>query len=539
MTSTRQIDFARFRTDPLALQAACWPHVYFYREQREVLRSLVENRYTWVPAAQKMGKDFVAGFACVWFFLTRWPCRVVTTSAKDEHLDVLWGEINAFVNSARHPDGTPIPLLAKEGGPLIVKHHEVNRVVRGKKCPKSYVKGMVAGDDSMAAMGGHHVPTMSAVPHTMFLGDECSSVTDEYEEKARPWAQRLFFIGNTWECDNFWRKGVERGDVPHGDESRPGLYSKVIRIPAEASPNVRVNLAMERAGRRPDGRMVMPGVKPWFEYQDDLRHLDPIQQTVCLHARFYVGKELRLFPQEWLTLARRLAIKYRGRKRRAKAIGVDPAEGGDKTAICVVDELGVIDLVALQTPNTAVIKGMVINLGTKYGVPAWNWVFDRGGGGKQIADELKEAGYPVRTVAFGEAPTHHPRPETVQYDVRVEDLESRGAYVSRRAEMYGRLSDAMNPERRGEAGADPENDVSFSIPGEYTALFDQLQHFPKLYDGEGKLRLPPKHKKDAKSKSKEKSLTELIGHSPDEADALVLAYYGMVEDPLYSEASGY
>lgn len=522
--------------DPFLVQKVLWPDTYFYKEQRDVVESVWQNRFTYVPAAQKMGKDYVAGFVMLVYFLTRHPCRIVNTSANDDHLVVLWAELEDWIARSR------FPLLAKEGGNLYTKHREMRKTVGGKVHKKSYVKGMVAADDRIAAMGGHHVADPGdGVPRTLFLPDECSSVRAEYMSVAEPWAHRILCIGNTWDCPqtHFWRAGIERGNVEYEDKTRPGLYSKVIHIPADRSPNVRYALAEIAAGRKPSGRMIVPGPKDWYAYQEGLAKYDDIERCVKLDARFYVGKELRLFPPEWLTHARRLAIKYRGKRRKALAVGVDPAEGGDKTSLCAVDQLGVVELLSLQTPDTNQIPGLVVNFGLRHGVDPGNWVFDRGGGGKQHADRLRDLGFHVRTVAFGESPTHHPRPETVQYDTRVEDMEQRGAYVNRRAEMYGRLSAAVDPGVRvgeDELGRAVFSKPGFAIPGEYDALFQQLGPIPKLYDGEGKLRLPPKHKKDAKSK--EVTLTELIGHSPDEADSLVLAYYGMVEDPLVTEVGG-
>jgi hypothetical protein len=43
------------------------------------------------------------------------------------------------------------------------------------------------------------------------------------------------------------------------------------------------------------------------------------------------------------------------------------------------------------------------------------------------------------------------------------------------------------------------------------------------YDGEGVIWLPPKNKPDPTSNKE--SLVDIIGHSPDEADSLVLAYH--------------
>lgn len=502
--------------DPLILQQVNWPHATFTDYQRDIVRSVWENRYTFVPAAQKMGKDYIAAYICLAFFLTRPECRIVNTSAKDDHLVVLWGEMTRWINTSKYP------LRDKEGGPLIVKHREINKIIAGKKCALSYIKGMVAADDSVAAMGGHHIATTNpSEPRTLFVGDECSSVNDEYEEKASPWAHRLLFIGNTWDCKNFWYDGIEKGDVPR-DDGRGGFYAKVIRVPADRSPNVRYAMAEIESGKKPSGRIIVPGVKDWWEYQEDRKHLDEVNQCVRLDAQFYKGKELRLFPPTWLVHAERLARKYRGTRRKARAIGIDPAEGGDKTAICAVDDRGVIELLSCKTPDTNQIPGMVIAFGLKHKVDPSDWVFDRGGGGKQHADRLRDLGYNVRTVAFGEAPTEPIKPSVTLYDDRIENAESRGAFVNRRAEMYGTLSQLMDPSR----GIGNDNEIGFAIPAEYAELFKQLGPIPKLYDGEGKLRLPPKHKKDPKSK--EVSLTELIGHSPDEADALVLAVFGMM-----------
>jgi hypothetical protein len=57
------------------------------------------------------------------------------------------------------------------------------------------------------------------------------------------------------------------------------------------------------------------------------------------------------------------------------------------------------------------------------------------------------------------------------------------------------------------------------------SLGDQLKVFPLRYDGEGRMTLPPKNKRDPKSN--EVTLVDMIGHSPDEADALAIAYYCM------------
>ena len=87
--------------DPVEYQVKCWPHVHLYNKQREILYSVMENEETFVPAGNALGKDFVAALCALWFFCTRRPARVVTTSVKYDQLnDVLWGEIRNFIHTS-------------------------------------------------------------------------------------------------------------------------------------------------------------------------------------------------------------------------------------------------------------------------------------------------------------------------------------------------------------------------------------------------------------------------------------------------------
>src|SRR6516165_73934 len=84
--------------DPLKLGRILWPDVRFYKQQEEIIHSVLWNDETYVPAGNMLGKDFVAGFIAVTFFLIfpeskQQHTRVITTSVKDDHLRVLWGEI--------------------------------------------------------------------------------------------------------------------------------------------------------------------------------------------------------------------------------------------------------------------------------------------------------------------------------------------------------------------------------------------------------------------------------------------------------------
>jgi hypothetical protein len=82
---------------------------------------------------------------------------------------------------------------------------------------------------------------------------------------------------------------------------------------------------------------------------------------------------------------------------------------------------------------------------------------------------------------------------------------------------------------------DPTGNLAgFGLPAEYDELRRQLCPMPKLTDEEGRLRMLPKNKRS--STSREQTLVELIGNSPDEADAFVLAVHGMLHKKTVTRA---
>lgn len=555
--------------DPMKVKALLWPDVYFYKQQRQIIYSAWDNDQTFAPAGNMLGKDFTAGFIVVAGFLTRYPCRIVTTSAKEDHLRVLWGEMGRYIQTSKYP------LDFKKGGPLILNHQEIKRMVDGERCPISYVRGMVASEATEAAMQGHHCAksghrptkngesTPDGVWRTLFLADECSSVPHTYWRLASTWAHRMLAIGNTWPCENFFKYAVKGkpgtddrgGDIPRkfteDDQKRwvsvykdvepdklpmsvttrenapNGYVRKIVQIRATDSPNVRLALAEIAAGKDPSGEILVPGVKDWNEYQKNLIIWDEMEQSVSLNAEFYEGSTIKLFPDAWLTRAEELAstIKASKCKRVARGMGVDPAEGGDKSAWVITDELGVIDCVSMKTPDTNKVVTETLSLMFRYGLTAEQVVFDRGGGGKEHADRLRASGHNVRTMGFGESVTPDPRRGYTSTGQKVDQKEHRYAYFNRRAEMYGELSEMLNPAYSG-----------FAIPRWFGQFRLQLYPIPKVFDSEGRLKLPPKNKSESGS-SKTVCLVDLIGHSPDEADALVLAVYAMSHKPVPLRAS--
>ena len=210
-------------SDVLLFSKRYWPEVRWYLEQREIIRSLTEVNDTVVPAAKRMGKDYAAAFIALVFFICPqlffaedyvrqveswrkpgqpdWQVhtrRVITTSVKEAHLDVLWGEMSRFLLTAS------IPLLESKGGHLVVNSMEI-RLKEERDAvaePLNYLKGMVAKED--VSMAGHH----SA--YGLFLADEASALRNENFKQAKGWAHKTLLIGNTNPTNNIFRDLIEQ-----------------------------------------------------------------------------------------------------------------------------------------------------------------------------------------------------------------------------------------------------------------------------------------------------------------------------------------
>jgi hypothetical protein len=554
--------------DPLAFAAAFWPHVTFYDKQREIIYSVVSDDETVVPAGNMLGKDFVAGFIALYFFMTRHPCRIVTTSAKEKHLNVLWGELNRFILTARHrvANGAVInPLTHPLGDHLICNQFDIRKIIGGSKCPISYIMGLVANADTIESFQGHHTDDSDGIKRGLFIGDEASTLSDDVFSMVKTWAKRKLLIGNTWDCSNYFYRSV-KGDPaindPGGDMKREyaeGFHRRVIHITAEDSPNIKLARKQIAKGRIPDDERLIPGVKSWSQYQLDLKLMDPIEQSVSLLAQFYEGAQVKLIPQEWLQHAHDLALELQSQgrilskdpltgkqvfrkrstgKRKAKAIGVDTAEGGDMTVWCAVDEDGILDIISEKTPDTSKIPGKTIAFMKEWACKPEDVLFDRGGGGYQHVQQLHRMGFPVRCVMFGEQATmvdKYIRYFHTRKEKRV-DVEVRTIYKNRRAEMYGTLREILNPANETGFTIHPKYDIA--LPGR-RSLCGQLKVIPLWRTDEGILYLPPKHlNPDQKENPDKTTLVKMIGHSPDEADALVLAVFGMTHKPTRNVIRG-
>lgn len=497
--------------EPLKFQRLLWPDVHFFKEQRQIIESVVENDETFVPAGNELGKDFVCAFIILWFFCTRRPARIVTTSVQESQLtDVLWGEIKRFIDTSK----IKLPIL---------HNHLLMRQIRndGSIVPQAECRGIVAKAGE-GLLGRHWARGPNDLPMCMAAFDEASAISDITYLSSDTWTHRKIVIGNCFPTTNFFYTGVKQGDLrsPKDDKS---YWRKIIKIKATQSPNVRRGLEQEKRGIEPDNKIIVPGVVSYADYKKRRVTWDEQMQSVGLDAEWWEGRETRLIPKEWLERAMKLPKP--SIKNTKVAMGVDSAEGNDSSTWCIATSGGVLDLIAEKTFDTTIIVAKTKLLMRQYKIGAQNVFFDRGGGGKQHCDRLRKDGHPVVSVGFGEAATPPRRYGRTPVKQKTKDKEQTYIYKNRRAELYGTLRMLL----------DPVGDHNWHIPEKVlyekrsdggATLYEQLTMLPLLYDEEGRLYLPPKRKKP---NSTIQSLIELLGCSPDEADALALVAYGLMQ----------
>lgn len=212
--------------DPIEFQQILWPSVKLYDKQKEMIYAVRDARETFVVAGNQLGKDFVTGYICLSFFIAPWlyfprsyvqevermgrtvngrvqpdyivhQRRIVTTSVRDDHLDILWGEISRFYQLCA------LPLDEA----LTFTHHELRFKEETNKTTNvlCYLKGQTSATGE--GMSGHHAP------YTLGVGDEASGLDDEIYNQFKRWAKRMLFFGNPNPCQNFFRVQYQQGDL--------------------------------------------------------------------------------------------------------------------------------------------------------------------------------------------------------------------------------------------------------------------------------------------------------------------------------------
>lgn len=518
---------AGYQNDPLGFIGRLWPDCRFWKKQREIAESVALNFGTIVHSGIETGKGYVAARLILWFYATRFPCKVVATSVTFPQLkDSLWGEIGAALRTTVDVEGTEVPVREVLG--IDQKHMELRRIDQDTKRPyeDDWVRLRVAREVE-GMQGIHLTPLPDGGPTVLVVLDEASGVSDEFCTSLEGQAHRMLVQSQPLNTAGYFARKIRKGNEPDP------LYSdrlrwNVIHIDCARTPNVSAGRTWNRLGRKGACRVPIPGIMSYANYVSHIQEWDEYNITTRLRGRLPDSDEgWVVVPRPWLDGCREVwpQIDEEVRGRLPKWLGVDASHGrGDLACWAVVDRLGLVDLRTMSPdeakdkygqPDTVKMLERTRDLMTAYGIPGGRVIVDAGGGGQDaIADPLRREGVVVRLVDFGAAPS---------------TKRARKQYKNRRAELYGTLAEACNPTKWRQTELETPKcwERCFSIPpgDQYDALAEELPMIPKRYDREGKMHLPPKDKRDPNSK--EQSLREILGHSPDRSDAVALAVWGM------------
>lgn len=518
--------------DTIALIEWIWPDIKLYKQQKEIIRSVDDNPETIVPAGFKLGKDFVAGLIALSFFIKRKTARVITTSVSHTQLElVLWGEINNFIEMARR-NGKELPLR--------VNHMDIRRINNdGTVDMKGYLKGIQARDEQ--TLQGHHLPKdEDGTPNTLIIYDEASGVPDRFWNATAGWRHRLLAISNCNPCTNYFYRSVKEGTKRDMfDDSKK--FREIIRIKARDSPNYQYGSKERDLGLIVSDRQIIPGVVGFKEAEQQRNDWDDMAIAIGLDAKFYEGAEIKAFPKERIDRVSALfRKKFEAQPTKGKTLGVDPAAGGDLTSFAISDEDNdqswLVELQAMKTPDTMIIVDHIIVLMHQFGIKPEHVGIDAGGGGLQLAHNLRRKGFKgVKTINFGGKVKEAKLPGVRPLRKREQEEEKKVVYKNKRALLYYLLSFALN---ETDEDVKPylisQHHLDKSYATGRPTLRDQMEPIPRLIDDAGVLYMLPKQKKTkvpGSGEDKSITLTELVGTSPDELESILISHYLLHNKP--------
>lgn len=202
---------------------------------------------------------------------------------------------------------------------------------------------------------------------------------------------------------------------------------------------------------------------------------------------------------------------------RYEALGLDVAasEHGDYCALAWGETRGCKEIDLIQNPNTSMLKGEIYHLASQKGLDLRGGYIpigiDTGNMGGPLADMMELDGCFIIRIGGQAGP------------------DNREIYANKRAETYGELAGAMNPQTtHKEIWAIPDDDM---LHEELMALERIFLPDGKRYKLNSKARLSPEQK--ARNQNNVDSIQEKIGRSPDRADALGYLYQAVKQLPDY------
>lgn len=389
----------------------------YWKKQLEICDSVVRFPVTLVPTGNAIGKSFLAAGLLHWFLFTRQGSLVVATAPTQVQLEeVLWKEVERAYQGSRIPLGGRLlrsPLKVDLGGGWQALAYSTTKVER---------------------FSGHHATDLFAIL------DEASGVSDEiYEAISSLNPSRELMVGNPLRPSGaFYDRCKFKNPL-----------ANVIQISSMESPHIELE-------RSPWGL----ADRTWLEKARADYGEGSLWWTCHVLGEFPDSGVDSVIPGSWLDVAGEAIHRPAGRRR----IAIDLAEGrgGDRSAVLVRDDNGVLDLWSSATADFQMTASRACMMAQKYGVEDGDISYDVAGIGADFANRLRQFGIvsPVPYRGGNEGGVKHA------------NLRSYSAW---------RLRQRLDPERR---------DIDYSGQEKSEREIDRFDHVPSGIDLYGRVRAP-------------------------------------------------
>lgn len=501
-----------------------WPALQLDMWQWDILESLFDPtiRRVFVKGNTGCGKGAAAGIACCMYFHIWDDAKIVITRDSMKMAEkIAFGEVDKWWREMKvKPPGT-----LRVSGVYDNKQHSITLAnplliegFRGAHSPHVLFwfdeataanledKYKLANTQAKKFLALSNPSTLSGAFRDAFPvlePDKTQTILDQYGKT------RCITVSG-WECTNVIEKCLEQPVAPLGG----------IEIEGTFYPHGTAIQEQHFQQRQP----IIPGQTCYDEFMSLLNDSDPLVRNVYALGKFPdQDPEKQVILPDWLLAPARFWCRWNQLWLRAsegrhtwalsllekilpvEALGLDVAASryGDTSVLAIGGRYGIRAIHECQFSDTQQTMSWVLETALSYGIDLKQGrvpiAIDWGGGyGNAVGDPLKKLNVHVIEI-YGNASS---------------DIDSQ-KYANKRAELYGEAGRRLDP-------AGDFRMIPFALP-DNDRLKAELVAPAKIYaghDGE-KYYITPKGRRGADENFMGKTLREMLGRSPDRADAVV------------------
>jgi hypothetical protein len=451
----------------------------YWKGQQWLCDSVVKYRCTVAYTGNMTGKDYWVGGLIPWWLLTRPDGLVVVTGPTQTILgSITWKEIRRALDSALIPFGVRLSNGIKASPQLV------------EVAPGWQALGF--STTSVERASGQHSP------HLLVVVEEASGVEPEIWEAIDSLGyERLVAIGNPIRAEGKFVDLIRQAEKDRNDKIPDNEATNAIQIPSTMSPHAEWDKSPWGIADR-----------PWLESMYRKYGRDSLWVASHIDAKIPSVSAETLIPEGWLDFAysqERRKVAFDHPIHATKRISCDLGEGVGRDSSCILvrDNWGVLDVVFGPNIGLAEAAAIIAKKSQQWQIPANRVTFDKAGIGRNFPNYLAKFN-DANGVSLSNAKPYIGEGSPMSSD-----------FTNLRTECGWKLRNRLNVEHVTDIRAPFLSQVPFTFaPGTYfQRLKDELR--PLTYSLVGGSQTKLLNKQD---------WAEILGHSPDIADALLQSF---------------